>query len=94
MHTLILSDVHANLTALDAVLEDAGPIDRVWCLGDIVGYGPDPNECIERIRSLPNLICVKGNHDAAFGVWGISSAMGLIRMNASSGFVRCQDWFV
>lgn len=65
MQTLILSDVHANLTALDAVLEDAGPIDRVWCLGDIVGYGPDPNECIERIRSLPGLVCVKGNHDAA-----------------------------
>ena len=65
MRTLILSDVHANLTALDAVLEDAGPFDRVWCLGDIVGYGPDPNECIERIRSLPGLQCIKGNHDAA-----------------------------
>lgn len=65
MRTLILSDVHANLTALDAVLEDAGSLDRVWCLGDLVGYGPDPNECIERIRSLPGMQCVKGNHDAA-----------------------------
>ena len=65
MRILILSDVHANLTALDAVLEDAGSFDRVWCLGDIVGYGPDPNESIERIRSLPGLQCVKGNHDAA-----------------------------
>ncbi len=65
MKTLIFSDVHANLTALDAVLADAGKFDRVWCLGDIVGYGPDPNECIERFRSLPGLQCLKGNHDAA-----------------------------
>jgi len=65
MRTLIISDVHANLTALHAVLKDAQPFDRVWCLGDVVGYGPDPNECIESIRSLPGLICVKGNHDAA-----------------------------
>lgn len=65
MRTLIISDVHANLTALNAVLDHAAPFDRVWCLGDVVGYGPDPNECIERIRALPLLKCVKGNHDAA-----------------------------
>lgn len=65
MRTLIISDVHANFTALNAVLEDAAPYDRVWCLGDMVGYGPDPNECIERIKTLPALKCVKGNHDAA-----------------------------
>lgn len=65
MRTLIISDIHANLTALNAVLADAEPYDHVWCLGDIVGYGPDPNECIKRVRSLPNLKCVKGNHDAA-----------------------------
>lgn len=65
MRTLIISDVHANLTALNAVLEAAAPFNRVWCLGDVVGYGPDPNECIERIQSLPLLKCIKGNHDAA-----------------------------
>lgn len=65
MRTLILSDIHANLTALEAVLADAAPFDQVWCLGDIVGYGPDPNECVERVKALPNLECVKGNHDAA-----------------------------
>lgn len=65
MRTLILSDIHANLTALEAVLEDAGDVERVWCLGDIVGYGPDPNECIERVSLLPGLRCIKGNHDAA-----------------------------
>jgi predicted phosphodiesterase len=65
MRTLIISDVHANLTALLAVLDEADPFDRVWCLGDLVGYGPDPNECIDRIQSLPGLKCIKGNHDAA-----------------------------
>lgn len=65
MRTLIISDIHANITALNAVLDAAGSFDRVWCLGDVVGYGPDPNECIERLKNLPELQCVKGNHDAA-----------------------------
>ncbi len=65
MRTLIISDIHANLTALEAVLADAGQVEAVWCLGDLVGYCPDPNECIERIASLPNLQCIMGNHDAA-----------------------------
>ncbi|MBG0771570.1 MAG: metallophosphoesterase family protein, partial [Anaerolineaceae bacterium] len=65
MRTLILSDIHSNLTALQAVLEDAAPFDRVFCLGDVVGYGPDPNECVEQLQALPQLVCIKGNHDAA-----------------------------
>ncbi len=65
MRVLVFSDVHANLTALDRILDDAGDCDAVWCLGDVIGYGPDPNECIERIRRLPNLTCILGNHDAA-----------------------------
>src|SRR4030066_1801449 len=65
MRTLILSDIHPNLTALETVLADAAPFDAAWCLGDLVGYGPDPNECIERIIQLPNLQCIIGNHDAA-----------------------------
>jgi hypothetical protein len=55
MRVLVLSDIHANITALEAVIDDAGPIDTAWCLGDLVGYGPDPNECIELIRSIPRL---------------------------------------
>jgi predicted phosphodiesterase len=62
---LVISDVHANITALEAVLADAGKVNEVWCLGDIAGYGPDPNECIERIRALPKLTCMMGNHDYA-----------------------------
>lgn len=65
MRTLVISDVHANLTALEAVIKDAANFDRVFCLGDLVGYGPDPNECIRLISSLPNLHCLMGNHDAA-----------------------------
>jgi diadenosine tetraphosphatase ApaH/serine/threonine PP2A family protein phosphatase len=65
MRILIISDIHANFTALNAVLDHVGTIDAAWCLGDLVGYGPDPNECIQRVRELPNLICILGNHDAA-----------------------------
>lgn len=65
MRILVVSDIHANLTALEAVLLDAGQIEATWCLGDLVGYGPDPNECVEKIQSLPNLTCLVGNHDAA-----------------------------
>jgi predicted phosphodiesterase len=67
MRYLIISDIHSNLAAFEAVLADAGSFDKVWCLGDVVGYGPDPNECVERLRDLPH-VCVVGNHDwAAMG---------------------------
>jgi diadenosine tetraphosphatase ApaH/serine/threonine PP2A family protein phosphatase len=65
MRRLILSDIHSNLVALEAVLADAPPELPVWCLGDIVGYGPRPNECIERLRRLDVEACVVGNHDWA-----------------------------
>lgn len=68
MRYLILSDVHANLEALESVIADAGSYDAVLCLGDQVGYGPNPNECVVRLRELPNLTCLVGNHDwAALG---------------------------
>jgi len=62
---LVISDVHANLPALQAVLADAGSFDAVWCLGDLTGYGPEPNECISLMQTLPNLTCLTGNHDTA-----------------------------
>ena len=65
MRVLIISDIHANLTALDAVIADAGEFDAVWFLGDLVGYGPDPNECVERVQTLTGLVALTGNHDAA-----------------------------
>jgi len=70
---LVLSDIHSNLAAFEAVLADAGPFDQIWCLGDVIGYGPQPNECIERLKSLPH-ICVAGNHDwAAIGMLDVSA---------------------
>jgi diadenosine tetraphosphatase ApaH/serine/threonine PP2A family protein phosphatase len=66
MRVLVISDIHANLNALEAVLNDAGTVDEIWCLGDVVGYGPNPNEVLERLRALPNLAaCMLGNHDVA-----------------------------
>jgi predicted phosphodiesterase len=65
MRILVISDIHANRTALEAVLADAGEVDATWCLGDLVGYGPDPEQCVEIIRAIPNLLCVRGNHDVA-----------------------------
>ena len=65
MRVLVISDIHANLDALQSVIEDAGNVDQVWCLGDLVGYGPEPNECVDLIKSLPDIICIKGNHDVA-----------------------------
>ena len=65
MKVLVMSDIHSNRTALEAVLESAGPVGAIWCLGDVIGYGPDPNDCISIIRDLPNLICLRGNHDSA-----------------------------
>lgn len=65
MRVLVISDLHANYTALEAVLADAQPFDETWCLGDLIGYGPDPNMVIEEIRGLPGLTCMLGNHDVA-----------------------------
>ena len=65
MRLLVFSDVHANATALEAALEAcAGHWEQAVCLGDIVGYGPDPNEVVSRVRSLVGGI-VRGNHDKA-----------------------------
>lgn len=64
MRALILSDVHANMQALAAVLNAAPAHDIVWNLGDVVGYGASPNETIVCLREL-NSVYVRGNHDRA-----------------------------
>lgn len=65
MRVLIISDIHANLAAFQAVLDDAaGQWDIIWCLGDLVGYGPDPNECVALLREHEH-ISLCGNHDWA-----------------------------
>jgi predicted phosphodiesterase len=64
MRIAVISDVHANYHALDAVLRsiDAGGADAIWCLGDTVGYGPSPNECCALVEGRSDL-CLVGNHD-------------------------------
>jgi predicted phosphodiesterase len=80
MRILVISDIHANYTALEAVLKDAGSVDETWCLGDVVGYGPDPNATVEQIREIPNLTCILGNHDVA--------VIGKIPIEAFNGDAR------
>ncbi|MFO1540252.1 MAG: metallophosphoesterase family protein [Chloroflexota bacterium] len=64
MRITCLTDIHANLPALDAVLAAVGTADAVWVLGDVVGYGPDPDAVVERLREI-GAVVVRGNHDAA-----------------------------
>jgi predicted phosphodiesterase len=60
----VLSDIHANLAALDSVIASFGSVDAVWHLGDVVGYGPEPDGVVERLAEIGS-IGVRGNHDAA-----------------------------
>lgn len=64
MRVAVLSDIHANLAALDAVLASLGSVDAVWHLGDVVGYGPEPDGVVERLVEI-GAVGVRGNHDAA-----------------------------
>jgi diadenosine tetraphosphatase ApaH/serine/threonine PP2A family protein phosphatase len=61
---LIVTDIHGNKDALDAVAADAVAADRIWCLGDIVGYGPEPVACLAWVRDYCEVV-LSGNHDYA-----------------------------
>lgn len=64
MRVAVLSDIHANLVALDAVLDAAGSVDAIWHLGDVVGYGPEPDGVVARLAAI-GAVGVTGNHDLA-----------------------------
>ncbi|HSH22109.1 MAG TPA: metallophosphoesterase family protein [Candidatus Caenarcaniphilales bacterium] len=64
MRIAVLSDIHGNLPALEAILEAVAPYDMVWQLGDVVGYGPQPDEVVERLAAEA-AVGVRGNHDSA-----------------------------
>ncbi len=82
MHVLLLTDIHANLVALEAVLADAeGQWERLWFLGDLVGYGPQPNECVERLRALEPL-ALSGNHD-----WAVLGKLDDADFNSDARYV-------
>ena len=74
MRYLVISDIHANLEALDATLAAASGYDQVLVLGDLVGYGADPNAVIDRVRALPLAAVIRGNHDKVAA--GIESTDG------------------
>jgi diadenosine tetraphosphatase ApaH/serine/threonine PP2A family protein phosphatase len=63
MQYLVISDIHANLEALEATVAAAPPCEHVLVLGDLVGYGADPNAVVDRIRALPAATIIRGNHD-------------------------------
>src|SRR3989440_3255246 len=88
MRYAIFTDIHANLEALEAVLAKIDelakekPIDRIWFLGDLVGYGPNPNECITKVRERTDVI-IAGNHDwAAVGKIDLEDFSAAARISA------------
>src|SRR5579885_2681480 len=88
MRYAVFSDIHANLEALEAVLAKIDeiaqqePIDEIWFLGDLVGYGPNPNECIEKLRERTSVI-IAGNHDwAAVGKISLEDFSQAARISA------------
>lgn len=82
MRILVLSDIHANEVALEAVLDHAdGEWEQMWFLGDLVGYGPNPNECVARIREYEPL-ALSGNHD-----WAVLGKLDTLEFNADAGLM-------
>jgi diadenosine tetraphosphatase ApaH/serine/threonine PP2A family protein phosphatase len=81
MRYLVISDIHANLVAFETVLADAkDQYDKIWCLGDVVGYGPYPNECVELLNEFDHL-CIAGNHD-----WGALNKLDLADFHQRARF--------
>jgi len=86
MRYAIIADIHANLEAFTAVLEDMerqGGVAEVWGLGDVVGYGPDPHQCLELLRRFPH-VCVAGNHD-----WAAIGKLDTVAFNPDAAYA-CQ----
>ena len=65
LRIVVISDIHSNLDALEAVIENLPKYDELFCLGDMVGYGPQPNEVVKRLRLLRPNVVLMGNHDSA-----------------------------
>ncbi len=84
MKIALVSDIHSNLVALEAVLEVLPLYDQLWCLGDTIGYGPRPNECLQYMRDLGTYV-LTGNHDLA--------SLGEISLEDFNPFARrANEW--
>src|SRR6478609_3611117 len=81
MRVAVVSDIHSNLHALEAVLAaiEAEAPDELWCLGDLVGYGPRPNECCALIADRAD-VCLAGNHDL-----GVLGTIDLVEFGGEAG---------
>jgi predicted phosphodiesterase len=81
MRVAVVSDIHGNLHALETVLAaiDAEPVDELWCVGDLVGYGPKPNECCALVQARA-AVCLCGNHDLA-----VRGTIDLIEFSGDAG---------
>ncbi|MDA8408187.1 MAG: metallophosphoesterase family protein [Deltaproteobacteria bacterium] len=88
MRLAFFSDVHGNLEALEIFLEALRnySVDRLFCLGDSVGYGPNPNECLELIRSIDNVVVLMGNHE-----WALLH-MAMAERSMSPVAFKAIDW--
>ena len=100
MRYLVLTDIHANLEALDICLADANAqgFEQTLVLGDLVGYGPDPNGVIDRIKALNPIAMIRGNHDkVACGLEQPEGFNAVARSNPRSSHARtarctCVGW--
>ncbi len=97
MRLLIVSDTHSNLAALEAVLEDAGSYDAAISAGDIVGYGPNPEECVDRLY-FKGFRCAMGNHDNAVATyetdWFNDDAQTAIKINREMLSQGSLQWLI
>jgi predicted phosphodiesterase len=84
----VLSDVHANMTALEAVLAEIGPVDALWVCGDTVGYGPDPSDVLALLRERGATL-VAGNHDRAIAT---GEDLELFNQHAAAAALLHQRW--
>ena len=96
MRVAVVSDIHGNLPALEAVLAALAPYDALWQLGDIVGYGPQPDEVVDRLRA-ENAKGVCGNHDAAAlgrieSNWFNDDARSAVLWTADRIAPRTKEW--
>lgn len=85
--TAIIADIHGNLPAFEAVLKECKhhDVDSYIFLGDVVGYGPQPKECIQRLAELPNALYVRGNHDHAISI-------GVFKEGMNGVARQCAKW--
>lgn len=88
MRVALLSDIHANLVALEAVLAALGKVDALWVSGDTVGYGPDPSETLALLRER-NAVLVQGNHDRAVAT---GEGLELFHDRAAEAALLHQQW--